>query len=42
MTDGSATEAYERWIRAQGGDPDLDGFRARPSCARSSRRGTAW
>ncbi|MHB8641333.1 MAG: thymidine phosphorylase [Gaiellaceae bacterium] len=22
MTDGSATAAYERWIRAQGGDPD--------------------
>ena len=23
-TDGSAREAYERWIRAQGGDPDLE------------------
>ncbi len=23
MEDGSATTAYERWIRAQGGDPDL-------------------
>ena len=23
-TDGSARETYERWIRAQGGDPDLD------------------
>jgi pyrimidine-nucleoside phosphorylase len=23
MADGSALEAYERWIRAQGGDPDL-------------------
>ena len=23
MADGSATAAYERWIRAQGGDPDL-------------------
>ncbi|MFO7572674.1 MAG: thymidine phosphorylase [Gaiellaceae bacterium] len=23
MVDGSATAAYERWIRAQGGDPDL-------------------
>jgi pyrimidine-nucleoside phosphorylase len=22
MTDGSAVQAYERWIRAQGGDPD--------------------
>jgi pyrimidine-nucleoside phosphorylase len=24
LTDGSAREMYERWIRAQGGDPDLD------------------
>ena len=24
MTDGSARDAYERWIRAQGGDPDVD------------------
>ena len=24
VADGSALEAYERWIRAQGGDPDLD------------------
>jgi pyrimidine-nucleoside phosphorylase len=24
MTDGSAREVYERWVRAQGGDPDLD------------------
>ncbi len=24
MTDGSARETYERWIRAQGGNPDLD------------------
>jgi len=23
MTDGSALAAYERWVRAQGGDPDL-------------------
>lgn len=23
MSDGSALQAYERWIRAQGGDPDL-------------------
>ena len=23
VVDGSATKAYERWIRAQGGDPDL-------------------
>jgi pyrimidine-nucleoside phosphorylase len=24
IADGSAAEAYERWIRAQGGDPDVD------------------
>jgi len=24
MTDGTARETYERWIRAQGGDPDLE------------------
>jgi thymidine phosphorylase len=24
MADGSAHETYERWIRAQGGDPDLE------------------
>jgi thymidine phosphorylase len=24
LSDGSATAAYERWIRAQGGDPDED------------------
>ncbi len=23
IADGSALQAYERWIRAQGGDPDL-------------------
>jgi pyrimidine-nucleoside phosphorylase len=26
VVDGSATKAYERWIRAQGGDPDLAGL----------------
>jgi pyrimidine-nucleoside phosphorylase len=30
MTDGSAREAYERWIRAQGGDPDLDALPMAP------------
>jgi pyrimidine-nucleoside phosphorylase len=30
MTDGSAREAYERWIRAQGGDPDLDALPKAP------------
>jgi pyrimidine-nucleoside phosphorylase len=30
MTDGSAREAYERWIRAQGGDPDLDALPRAP------------
>ena len=34
MTNGSAREMYERWIRAQGGDPDLDATAAR---ARRSR-----
>ena len=24
MADGSARDTYERWIRAQGGDPDVD------------------
>jgi pyrimidine-nucleoside phosphorylase len=28
--DGSAREAYERWIRAQGGDPDLDALPRAP------------
>jgi len=30
MTDGSAREAYERWIRAQGGDPDLNALPRAP------------
>jgi len=30
MTDGSARETYERWIRAQGGDPDLDALPRAP------------
>jgi pyrimidine-nucleoside phosphorylase len=30
MTDGSAREAYERWIRAQGGDPGLDALPRAP------------
>ena len=25
VADGTAVEAYERWIRAQGGDPDGEG-----------------
>ena len=29
-TDGSALEAYESWIRAQGGDPDLSRLPAAP------------
>ena len=28
--DGSARETYERWIRAQGGDPDLDALPRAP------------
>ena len=30
MADGSATAAYERWIRAQGGDPDLGALAPAP------------
>jgi pyrimidine-nucleoside phosphorylase len=30
MTDGSALEAYQRWVRAQGGDPDLARLPAAP------------
>jgi pyrimidine-nucleoside phosphorylase len=30
ITDGSALEAYERWIRAQGGDPSLDALPQAP------------
>ena len=30
MADGSATAAYERWIRAQGGDPDVSVLPAAP------------
>jgi pyrimidine-nucleoside phosphorylase len=30
LTDGSAREMYERWIRAQGGDPDLDALPRAP------------
>jgi len=30
VADGSATAAYERWIRAQGGDPDLSALPTAP------------
>ena len=30
MTGGAARETYERWIRAQGGDPDLDALPRAP------------
>jgi pyrimidine-nucleoside phosphorylase len=30
VTDGSAREMYERWVRAQGGDPDLDALPRAP------------
>ena len=30
MSDGSARDVYERWIRAQGGDPDLDALPRAP------------
>ena len=37
VADGSATAAYERWIRAQGGDPDLAALAARAGRARGGR-----
>ncbi len=30
MTDGTARETYERWVRAQGGDPDLESLPRAP------------
>jgi pyrimidine-nucleoside phosphorylase len=33
LSDGSATAAYERWIRAQGGDPDEDRLAEAPVVA---------
>jgi pyrimidine-nucleoside phosphorylase len=30
MADGTAREAYERWVRAQGGDPDLESLPRAP------------
>ena len=30
VADGSAFDAYERWVRAQGGDPDLDALPKAP------------
>ena len=30
LSDGSAREVYERWVRAQGGDPDLDALPRAP------------
>jgi pyrimidine-nucleoside phosphorylase len=30
VADGSALEAYERWVRAQGGDPSLDALATAP------------
>jgi pyrimidine-nucleoside phosphorylase len=30
VADGSGVRAYERWIRAQGGDPDLDALETAP------------
>src|SRR5436305_13692061 len=30
VADGSASESYERWVRAQGGDPDLEALPRAP------------
>jgi pyrimidine-nucleoside phosphorylase len=42
MADGSARDVFERWIRAQGGDPDLDALPRAPvvSEVRAPRGGT--
>ncbi len=37
VADGSATAAYERWIRAQGGDPDLAALALAPDRPRGRR-----
>jgi pyrimidine-nucleoside phosphorylase len=44
MTDGSAREAYERWITAQGGDPDLDALPRAPILREvtAPRAGVVW
>ncbi len=47
VADGSALAAYERWIEAQGGDPDLDSLprargRPRGDRYRRRRRPEAW
>jgi pyrimidine-nucleoside phosphorylase len=44
MTDGSAREAYERWISAQGGDPDLDALPRAPVLREvtAPRAGVVW
>jgi pyrimidine-nucleoside phosphorylase len=44
MTDGSAREAYERWVSAQGGDPDLDALPRAPILREvtAPRAGVVW
>ena len=44
MTDGSARETYERWIRAQGGDPDPDALPRAPVVREvtAPRAGVVW
>ena len=41
VADGSALEAYERWIRAQGGDPDPSALERAPVREPCPRRATA-
>ena len=46
VADGSALDVYERWIRAQGGDPDPDALERAPvrrarACAAGRRRDAA-
>ena len=42
VADGSAYAAYERWVRAQGGDPDEAALPKAPSSARCSRRAAGY
>ena len=44
MSDGSALAAYERWVRAQGGDPDLSRLASAPVVREvvAPRAGVVW
>jgi thymidine phosphorylase len=42
IADGSAVEAYERWIRAQGGDPDEEALPKAPIVREVVSPGSGW